>query len=234
MPRFHMIKAVVKGSLIWIFYISLAACAQTTAVKPQSDTTALQVLPATAKMDTTYFWEIMDDAFRKGGFNNKRKEDAILTALTRLTPQQIMDFEIIFQQKIDESNTWNNMAAQTIIEGGSSDDRFYYFRCWLISLGKKNFYETLRNPDHLASLDIPVNKEHHYGEVLFEELIPLSDQAYGIVTKKQVADDSFPRANASKKGLYFDSGGETKGKEWEDDKELLKIAPLLSGKFKII
>jgi hypothetical protein len=124
-------------------------------------------------MDTTHFWRIMDYAFDRARFDNALKEQTILAQLTKLSPQQIVDFEVIFQQMIDKSNTWKNMAAQTIIEGGSSDDRFYYFRCWLISLGRHHFEEVMKNPDYLATIDIPINKKYGYGEVLFEELIPL-------------------------------------------------------------
>jgi hypothetical protein len=172
----------------------------------------------------------MDYSFAKAKFDNKLKEQLILDQLTKLTPAQIQEFEIIFQQLNLKANTWNNMAAQTIIEGSSSDDRFYYFRCWLISLGRHNFEETLKNPDYLADMDIPVNKHEGYPEILFEELIPLSDKAYSIVTGKQTEDESFPRPMAQKKGLFYDSGGDTKGKEWEAQ-DLPKIAPRLYKKF---
>jgi len=104
------------------------------------------------KMDTTYFWKIMDYAFAKAKFDNKIKGQAILEQLIKLTPEQIQEFEIIFQQMNLKANTWNNMAAQTIIEGGSSDDRFFYFRCWLISLGKYHFDESLKNLTILQTL----------------------------------------------------------------------------------
>ncbi|GEM_PF-886881 len=189
-------------------------------------------LTKSEKMDTVHFWKIMDYAFEKGKFDNKLKKKAILEQLIRLTPEQIQDFEIIFQQQNKKASTWENFAAQTIIEEGSSDDRFYYFRCWLISLGQKNFEETLKNPDYLASLDIPFNEE--YGEMYcqFEELIPIADKAYEIVTKKDPStDSSFPRSNANKLGLFYDSNTDFTGKEWNDNADLPQIAPLLFKKY---
>jgi len=221
-----------KNLLLIIITLSLAACGQTESNNPNNKPLDKTLsLTKSQKLDSTYFWKIVDYAYDKGRFDNKLKEEIILTQLTQLTPQQIVDFEIVFQQKMEEANTWENFAAHTIIQGGSSDDQFVYFRCWLISLGKKNFYETLKNPDYLVNIDIPMNKKYNYGEVLFEEVIPLSDKAYSTVTKKATEDETFPRSVAYKRGLSYDNGSPMKGKEWEDNKELPKILPLLSKKF---
>jgi hypothetical protein len=213
--------------------VNLTACGQTKSQNPNNKVTD-SFIPLTKeqKMDTTYFWKIMDYAFGQGKFDNKAKEQAILEQLTKLTPEQIQEFEIIFQQMNKKASTWGNFAAQTVIEGGSSDDRFYYFRCWLISLGQKNFDETINNPDYLTSLDIPFNKK--YGEYYcqFEELISMTDRAYEIVTKKDPSiDTTFPRSYADKLGLFYDSGTEMTGVEWENNDELPKIVPLLHKKY---
>lgn len=183
-------------------------------------------------MDTAQFWEIMNHGFSKGQFDNKIREQAILDQLVKLTPEQLQQFEIIFQQMNKKSSTWDNFAAQTVIEGGSSDDRFYYFRCWLISLGQQHFEATLKNPDHLASLDIPFNKDYGMAYCEFEELIPMADRAYEIVTKKDPSiDTSFPRSHAENMRLFFDSHTEMIGTEWENNDELKKIVPLLCKKY---
>jgi len=183
-------------------------------------------------MDTIFFWKIIDYAFSKGRFDNEIRKQAILEQLTQLTPEQIQEFEIIFQALNLKASTWENLAAQTVIEEGSSDDRFYYFRCWLISLGQKNFEETLKNPDYLASLDIPFNKTYGMMYCQFEELIPMADNAYEIVTKKDPSKDTtFPRPHADKLGLFYDSGTEMTGVKWDRNAELPKIVPLLSKKY---
>lgn len=221
-----------KYTLLFFPVLLMIACGQADTNNTETPTpTKTSTLAPNQKMDTAYFWKIMDDAFARGKFDYKLKEEVILGQLTTLTPQQIVDFEIIFQQMNLKANTWNNLAAQTIIEGGSSDDQFYYFRCWLISLGKKNFDETLKNPDHLASLDIPENQNN--GPCCqFEELIPVSDRAYEIVTMKNPSTDTtFPRYIARSRGLFYDAGGDTKGTEWTSNEELPKIAPKLFAKF---
>lgn len=215
-----------KYTLLVFLVVLMIACGQS-----DSKNTATPTLAKDERMDTAFFWKIMDDAFAQAKFDFKLKRQVLLDQLVKLTPEQIVDFEIIFQQMNLKANTWNNLAAQTILEGGSSDDRFYYFRCWLISLGKKNFDETLKNPDHLASLDLPENTDNAPC-CQFEELISMSDRAYEIVTKKDPSTDTtFPRAIANARGLFYDAGGDTKGTEWTSNEELPKIAPKLSAKF---
>ena len=47
------------------------------------------------------------------------------------------------------------IAAACIINGGTSDDRFDYFKNWLILQGQYAFRQALQNPDTLAALRIP-------------------------------------------------------------------------------
>ncbi|MBO9636116.1 MAG: DUF4240 domain-containing protein [Chitinophagaceae bacterium] len=223
---------IIRSVTIALISISLA-CGQ--AGKKQNGNSGVFLgLEKNQKMDTTHFWKIMDNAFNIGGFENSLREDAILKQLISLTPSQIQDFEIIFQQMNQKASTWGNFAANTVIMGGSTDDGFYYFRCWLISLGQKNFEETLKNPDYLATLDIPVEKSHGLAMAEFEELISLSDQAYEKVTgKKPESDTTFPRDNAQRLGLFYDSGTTMKGVEWVQNDELPKIVPNLCKKYEV-
>lgn len=217
-----------------VLSLHLFACTQP-AAKQQApaETISIPTLANNQKMDTAFFWKIMDYGFAKGQFNNEKKRQALLEQLVKLSPAQIQDFEIIFQQMAQKANTWNNVAAQTIMTGGGGDDGFYYFRCWLIALGKNHFEATLKNPDHLAELNVPINKQYGFAEVEFEDLIPLSDEAYGIVTKRDPSSDSTaPRANALRKHLFYDSGGDIKGHEFANE-DLPKIAPRLCSKFHV-
>lgn len=211
----------------------ITACSNHTGDKKESAAAKTNTMLAPSqKMDTAYFWAIMDNAFVKGGLDNALREQAILGELIRLTPDQIQEFEIIFQQMNKKASTWGNFAAQTVIQGGSSDDQFYYFRCWLISLGQKHFEETVKNPDHLASFDIPVDKKHGIRSCQFEELISMADRAYEMVTRKNQANDtSFPRSHADRLGLFYDSNTELTGKEWTTNEELTEIVPLLCKRY---
>jgi hypothetical protein len=225
---------MIKSFLLIAFVISLTACGSTESSNQKSK--PMETIPSLTEgqqMDTVFFWKIMNYAYEKGIFDNKIKEQIILDQLIKLTPEEIQNFEIIFQQINKKASTWANFTAHTVIEGSSSDDRFYYFRCWLISLGQKNFDEILKDPDYLASLDIPVS-DKKYGATYcwFEELISVSDRAYEIVTKKDpMTDTTFPRDHADKLGLFYDSATELTGEEWNNTHELPKIVPLLYKKY---
>jgi len=224
---------MLKLFLVMITASTLTACGQINTNDASNKLpNKMKILSNDQKMDTIHFWEIMDYAFNKGKFDNEVKEQAILEQLLKLTPKQIQDFEIIFQQMNKRASTWGAFAAQTVIEGGSSDDRFYYFRCWLISLGKKNFDEVLKNPDHLASLDLPFNKSYGLIYCEFENLIAISDRAFELVTKKDPEKDStFPRSHAMKLNLFYDSSTPMLGIEWTSNDDLPKIVPLLCKKY---
>jgi hypothetical protein len=223
---------MLKHFLIIATALSFTACGQTNPNKaPNKIADNTMILAKSEKMDTAHFWKIMDYGFERGQYDNKIKEQAILEQLVKLTPEQIQDFEMIFQQMNKKSSTQKNFAAQTIIEGGSSDDRFYYFRCWLISLGQKNFEAILKDADQLASLDIPFNTQYGMAYCQFEELIPMADRAYEMVTKKDPdTDTTFPRPNAEKLKLFYDSNTKLTGTIW-DYKDLPKMLPLLCKKY---
>jgi uncharacterized protein (DUF305 family) len=107
---------MVKYFLITVTALSLTACGQTNTNNQSNESTdRIPLLIKDQKMDTVFFWKIMDYAFAKAKFDNKLKEQTILDQLIKLTPEQIQDFEIIFQQMNQKASTWNNMAAHTII-----------------------------------------------------------------------------------------------------------------------
>lgn len=66
----------------------------------------------------------------------------------------------------------------------------------------------------------------------FEELIPMTDRAYEIVTRKDPSTDTtFPRSHAEKLGLFYDSGTNMTGIEWDSNDDLQKTVPLLCKKY---
>lgn len=221
---------MLKKSIVFAMTVLGVSCGQSGSSTSSKTSNLQTILSKDQKMDTAHFWNIMDYAFKIGGLDNSVREKAILEQMIKLTPDQIQQFEIIFQQMNRQCSTWENFAAATTIMGGSTDDGFYYFRCWLISLGQQNYYATLKNADHLAIFDIPEYQGLPNAE--FEELISMSDRAYEIVTKKDPSSDTtFPRYNASRLGLFYDTNVSITGKEWQSEEELPGIVPKLYKKY---
>jgi len=174
-------------------------------------------------INTEQFWSLIDKAVELSHGDNELKEKLLTIELTKLSLEEIKDFEIAFRKSVIDADDFKVMAAEKIIEGYVSDDSYLYFRCWLISQGKKVYEETLKNPDYLAKV---VGK----GESTdFESLMYVATAAYSRKTGKE-EDESFPRDTAIGLGLDYDFGAPpTKGTDWTED-ELPKLLPELWAK----
>ncbi|WP_162276840.1 DUF4240 domain-containing protein [Mucilaginibacter pedocola] len=176
-------------------------------------------------MDEQEFWKIIDHSYSVAGDNKQKQDDIITQKLSAYTPEQIIEFEVIFRKKVIEADDYKVMAAAKIIDGVVTDDPYLYFRFWLIGLGEKTFKEALKNPDYLADVvDSGVEPD-------FESLLYVSTKAYMKKTGRQKEDESFPRDVAYEKGLDYDFGAPpTKGKDWKTE-DLSKLYPKLWEKF---
>lgn len=176
-------------------------------------------------MDENEFWKIIDFGFNTCEDDTKKQAQIITQKLSEYTPNQIIDFEILFRKKVILANDFKIMAAEKIIEGSVSDDSYLYFRCWLIGQGQKTFKQTIKNPDYLASI---IEKGT---ETDFEDLLYVSTGAYKKTTGKKEEDESFPRDVAYKAGFDYDFGAPaTTGKDWKES-ELPGLYPKLWNKF---
>ncbi len=179
------------------------------------------------KMDKQEFWKIIDYSFIKSQQNTSLQEKLIIEKLATYSTDQIIDFEIILRQTINQANDFKIMAAEKIIEGSVSDDPYLYFRCWLIGQGENTFNETIENPEFLADI---VGKQT---ETNFESLLYVATEAYKQKTGKKEEDKTFPRDVAMEKDpkLDYDMGAPpTKGTDWTTE-QLPKLYPNLWGRF---
>src|SRR5215467_16340033 len=78
-------------------------------------------------MSIDEFWSLVGSA----------DKDTIIRALSRLSQQDIIDFEFLLRERIIECDYYDLIAALKIICGGVSDDSYLYFRCWLIGKGRR-------------------------------------------------------------------------------------------------
>jgi hypothetical protein len=86
---------MLKYLLILIAILNLTSCGQTNSNNQSSKMVqTMPLLIKDQKMDTVFFWKMMDYAFANGKFDNKLKEQAILEQLIKLTPEQIQEFEL--------------------------------------------------------------------------------------------------------------------------------------------
>ena len=125
------------------------------------------------------FWAIIDHSAQFQTDTDLQSAD-LHASLMRLSPTQITEFQRMFDQTMRNSYTWDLWGAAHVANGGASDDEFEYFRCWLISKGRRTFEQVSSAPDSLA--DIIGNDETGHFE--FEEFAYLARDAWSEKTGK--------------------------------------------------
>ena len=104
-------------------------------------------------MDKEIFWKIMLETNKKGGGDPTIQQEIIENNLNELSPEEIIEFDNINRELINNAYDWNLWGAAYVINGGCSDDSFMDFRGWLIGQGKEVYFKALSNLDSLSELE---------------------------------------------------------------------------------
>ena len=102
------------------------------------------------------FWEVIDNARAIApALEGEPLRESLYKQLLKLSPDELVGFDCAWQEYRRIANSPQLIAAACIINGGTSDDRFDYFKNWLILQGQYVFRQALKDPDALAALRIP-------------------------------------------------------------------------------
>jgi hypothetical protein len=113
-------------------------------------------------MDEKRFWDIISVGCPH--YNDPQDWSETLEAEVRkLSPGEIAAFDLLFDDKTNAAYSHDLWGAAYLINGGASDDGFYYFRCWLVGMGKKVYDAALADPDSLAEVVLP--EEEYEAEI---------------------------------------------------------------------
>jgi hypothetical protein len=183
---------------------------------PPAAGTAGDTAAAAPVMSRAAFWRTIESARADADNNTERQSELLEERLSKLPPQQIVQFERIRRQMDERAYTWEIWGAAFVIEGGCSDDCFRDFRAYLISLGPRAFAAALRNPDSLA----PIVMDAEKGD--WENADDVTPDAYQTAT-----GDDFP-ADSS------DLSGSPRGEPWDDESRetLVRRYPALAARFR--
>ncbi|MEU5779757.1 DUF4240 domain-containing protein [Micromonospora lupini] len=112
-------------------------------------------------MDVDEFWSVVERARAAAGVaaNQPQRDgqssviaEALVAELMRLPLSQIVAFDQVLNEVVDQVDTWDVCAACWIIEYGFlSDDGFSDFQAGLVGLGRAAFESAVRDPDSLAA-----------------------------------------------------------------------------------
>ena len=70
--------------------------------------------------------------------------------LAELSTAEILAYQHLHHQLMAESYHWDLWGAAYLLNFGSSDDGFDYFRGWLLTQGRAIWEAALQDPDGLA------------------------------------------------------------------------------------
>ncbi|HKB04396.1 MAG TPA: DUF4240 domain-containing protein [Gemmataceae bacterium] len=96
-------------------------------------------------MDYLQFWHLVDSTRGQPDRAEKLSE-----LLQQHTAEEIVQFRLLYDDLIQTANKVDLWGAAYAINGGCSDDGFYYFREALIELGRPTFESAVKEPDSLA------------------------------------------------------------------------------------
>ena len=103
-------------------------------------------------MEKDKFWKIIEISKSKSLGNYEKQQSELEKELTKLTANEVLEFDNKFRTLRGEIYNWSFWAAAYIINGGCSDDCFSDFRGWLIGQGKSIFESAVQNIETLSQL----------------------------------------------------------------------------------
>ena len=144
--------------------------------------------------------------------------------------EEVVDFELVFQQMMSVSFTSRLWGAAYVLMGGCSDDTFDYFRGWLIGQGEEIFHKVLKDPEFLAEYIDEDNLDEE-GYPQNEELLNVGADAYTLIQTGDIewdedAHDELLEA-LEKRGLEQMTDIEF---DWEEE-DLADMFPILWERF---
>ncbi len=166
-------------------------------------------------MDKAQLWRIIEGPKAKTDGDCEEQVALIEQRLTLLPPDEIIAFDRILDQCLDEAYRWDLWGAAYLINGGASDDGFLYFRGWLIAQGQAIFEAALQDPDSLADVIEP-----DFAEAECEPLLYVGMKAYKATTGQEMPRDAACQASRLREPV---------GIQWEDD-DLDAMFPKITAK----
>ncbi|WP_342429958.1 DUF4240 domain-containing protein [Neobacillus sp. FSL H8-0543] len=176
-------------------------------------------------MEQKEFWRLIE---KSREFDNQA--ESLIEVLTEIGLDEVLDFELLFQQLMNASYTSRLWGAAFVLMGGCSDDAFDYFRGWLIGQGEEIFNQVMKDPEFLAEYINEDNLDDE-GYPQNEELLSAGLDAYNLIrTGNTEWDDNIYDELVEaldKMGLQPKTDIEF---DWEED-DLENLFPILWTRF---
>jgi len=176
-------------------------------------------------MDPRQFWQLIERSKAQSEGDCDRQADALTALLLELPATDIMAFDRLFEQYVDQAYRNDVWAAAYIIQGGCSDDGFEYFRRWLIGQGEAVYTAALRDPESLLSVVTSHNQGNPFLRFEDAPFLRLECEPLGYV-----ADQAYEQKTGSVMPRSPHPLPELIGEDW-DDEDLPAMFPKLWAAF---
>ena len=102
-------------------------------------------------MEEHAFWKFVEGARASAGNTIDGRPAALARELSSLSLADLAAFQKRYESYLLLANSWKLWGAAYLMNGGSSDDGFKYFRDWLISEGRDVYLRAIADPDSLST-----------------------------------------------------------------------------------
>ena len=143
-------------------------------------------------MSESRFWSLVE--ISKGTGGDIEHTSRLANKLRQLSPQEVIDFQILFEKFRSNAETGPVWAAGTLLnDGHGTDSGFEYFRNWLIGQGQATYEMALKDPDSLAAVSMPTSDRNEpFAE--WESFGGAAYDAYEAMTGREIYADMAPVA----------------------------------------
>jgi len=117
-------------------------------------------------MNEQIFWQLIDKARAARNSNFETQCVTLTELLIPYSAEDIIAFEHILREKIEEASTWPIMAATFVVCSFISDDTYEDFRAWIVGQGKEHFYKILADPNVICDILLPKEARDLGGEYM--------------------------------------------------------------------
>ncbi len=106
-------------------------------------------------MNNDQFWNLIAQSRQDAADDIEEQCAALAELLSSLSREELIAFDTLYRDRLDQAYHWDLWAAAYILNGGCSDDIFDYFCDWLIAQGREAYEAALRQPESLADIAQP-------------------------------------------------------------------------------
>lgn len=158
-------------------------------------------------MNLEQFWQIIHAACRADPRSSEQWSRRLTETLVQFSADEIVEWNHIFDRLVAAAYRVDLIAACRLMNTGAGSDGFYYFRCWLVGMGRDVYTAAIANADTLADVALPFSA----GIDAEAEIYAAAHRAWMQITGEPDTAD-YPARNES---------AELIGDDWDTDDPLL-------------